>query len=74
MTILTGDDVSAPPAVAEDPVHRLAAGTELLGEYQDSGYRTPKFLVRRADGQVMQLPLLLYRVACLLDGRDAGRT
>lgn len=73
MTILTGDEVSPPTAVAGDPVRRLAAGTELLGEYQDSGYRTPKFLVRRADGQVMQLPLLLYRVACLLDGRDAGR-
>jgi putative peptide zinc metalloprotease protein len=73
MTPLTGDGASPPTAVVEDPVRRLAEGTELLGEYQDSGHRTPKFLVRRADGQVMQLPLLLYRVACLLDGRDAGR-
>jgi putative peptide zinc metalloprotease protein len=73
MTTLTGDGQSPPAAVVRDPVRRLAEGTELLGEYQDSGYRTPKFLVRRADGQVMQLPLLLYRVACLLDGRDAGR-
>ncbi|NEM09004.1 hypothetical protein [Geodermatophilus normandii] len=73
MTTLTGDGQSPPTAVSRDPVRRLAEGTELLGEYQDSGYRTPKFLVRRADGQVMQLPLLLYRVACLLDGRDAGR-
>jgi putative peptide zinc metalloprotease protein len=73
MTTLTGDGQSPPTAVVGDPVRRLAEGTELLGEYQDSGYRTPKFLVRRADGQVMQLPLLLYRVACLLDGRDAGR-
>jgi putative peptide zinc metalloprotease protein len=73
MTTLTGDGQSPPTAVVRDPVRRLAEGTELLGEYQDSGYRTPKFLVRRADGQVMQLPLLLYRVACLLDGRDAGR-
>jgi putative peptide zinc metalloprotease protein len=73
MTTLTDDGQSPPAAVVEDPVRRLAEGTELLGEYQDSGYRTPKFLVRRADGQVMQLPLLLYRVACLLDGRDAER-
>jgi putative peptide zinc metalloprotease protein len=73
MTTLTSDGQSPPTAVVEDPVRRLAEGTELLGEYQDSGYRTPKFLVRRADGQVMQLPLLLYRVACLLDGRDAER-
>ena len=72
MTTLTGDGQSPPTAVVRDPVRRLAEGTELIGEYQDSGYRTPKFLVRRADGQVMQLPLLLYRVACLLDGRDAG--
>ncbi|MGY1709606.1 hypothetical protein ACI8AC_08855 [Geodermatophilus sp. SYSU D00758] len=73
MTPLTGDGVSPARAVVADPVRRLAEGTELLGEYRDSGYRTPKFLVRRADGQVMQLPLLLYRVACLLDGRDADR-
>jgi putative peptide zinc metalloprotease protein len=73
MTTLTGDGPSPPTAVPEDPVRRLAEGTELLGEYQDSGHQTPKFLVRRADGQVMQLPLLLYRVASLLDGRDAGR-
>ncbi|SNS49901.1 putative peptide zinc metalloprotease protein [Geodermatophilus pulveris] len=73
MTTLTGDGQSSPTAVVGDPGRRLAEGTELLGEYQDSGYLTPKFLVRRADGQVMQLPLLLYRVAGLLDGRDAGR-
>jgi putative peptide zinc metalloprotease protein len=73
MTTLTGDEQSPPTAVGDDPVRRLAEGTELLGEYQDSGYQTPKFLVRRADGQIMQLPLLLYRVACSLDGRDAGR-
>lgn len=55
------------------PVYRLATGTELIGEYQDSGYETPKYLVRRADGQVMQLPLLLFRLAGSLDGRDADR-
>ncbi len=64
---------TAPPPVADldDPPRRLAEGTELLGEYADSGYQTPKYLVRRADGQVMQLPELLYRVAESLDGRDA---
>jgi putative peptide zinc metalloprotease protein len=50
-------------------VHRLAEGTELLGEFQDSAFEQPKFLVQRADGQVMQLPALLYRVAGSLDGR-----
>ncbi|SOE03255.1 hypothetical protein [Blastococcus haudaquaticus] len=54
------------------PLHRTE-GVELLGEYQGSGYQTRKFLVRRSDGQVMQLPELLYRIAEALDGRDAGR-
>ncbi|MFD2092376.1 hypothetical protein [Blastococcus deserti] len=53
-------------------VHRLMPGTELLGEYRDSAYEEPKFLVQRADGQAMQLPRLLYRVACSLDGRGDG--
>lgn len=67
------DTVLTPPPTDSTPVYRLAAGTELLGEYQDSGYQTPKYLVRRADGQVMQLPLLLYRLAGSMDGRDADR-
>jgi putative peptide zinc metalloprotease protein len=63
-----------PPAAGGDlRVHRLADGTELLGEYKDSAYQEPKYLVQRADGQVMQLPGLLYRVACSLDGRDDGQ-
>ena len=47
---------------------RLAAGVELLGEYQGSGYSQPPSLVRRADGQVIQMSALLYRVACRIDG------
>jgi putative peptide zinc metalloprotease protein len=62
--------VSATVATGNCRVHRLAAGTELLGEYKDSAYQDPRYLVQRADGQVMQLPGLLYRVACSLDGRD----
>jgi putative peptide zinc metalloprotease protein len=49
-------------------VPRLAAGVELLGEYQGSGYNQPPSLVRRADGQVIQMSALLYRVACRIDG------
>jgi putative peptide zinc metalloprotease protein len=66
-------DVLAPPVTGDHRVHRLARGTELLGEYKDSAYQEPKYLVQRADGQVMQLPGLLYRVASSLDGRDAGQ-
>ena len=47
---------------------RLADGVEPLGEYQGSGYSQPPSLVRRADGQVIQMSALLYRVACRIDG------
>ena len=59
-----------PPADAPGPgqVPRLADGVELLGEYQGSGYSQPPSLVRRADGQVIQMSALLYRVACRIDG------
>ena len=55
-----------PPAGVPGPVEvpRLANGVELLGEYQGSGYAQPPSLVRRADGQVIQMSPLLYRVAC----------
>ena len=49
-------------------VPRLADGVELLGEYQGSGYSQPPSLVRRADGQVIQMSRLLYRVTCRIDG------
>ena len=64
---------AAPALPAADPpgpgqVPRLADGVELLGEYQGSGYAQPPSLVRRADGQVIQMSPLLYRVACRIDG------
>jgi putative peptide zinc metalloprotease protein len=50
---------------------RLADGVELLGEFKDSGYREPPSLIRRADGQVIQMSRLLYLVASLIDGTRA---
>ncbi len=47
---------------------RLAEGIELIGEYQGSGFQEPKYILRRADGQVIQLPRLLYLLAANLDG------
>ncbi len=47
---------------------RLTDGTELLGEFKNSGVTEPPSLVRRADGQVIQLSRLVYLVASLLDG------
>jgi putative peptide zinc metalloprotease protein len=58
-----------PPVTVETAYPpRLAEGTELLGELKDSGFAQPQSLVRRADGQVIQLSRLLYMVSCLLDG------
>jgi putative peptide zinc metalloprotease protein len=47
---------------------RLAPGVELLGELKDSGFAEPRSLVRRADGQMIQLSRLLYLVAAQMDG------
>ena len=59
-----------PPPDAPGPaqIPRLADGVELLGEYKGSGYSQPPSLVRRADGQVIQMSPLLYGVACRIDG------
>jgi putative peptide zinc metalloprotease protein len=50
---------------------RLADGVELLGELRDSGFAAPQSLIRRADGQVIQLTGLLYLVVSLIDGVHA---
>ena len=50
------------------PAPRLADGVELLGEYQNSGYSQPPSLVRRPDGQVIQMSRLLYQVTSRIDG------
>ncbi|PVG81738.1 hypothetical protein DDE18_17340 [Nocardioides gansuensis] len=44
-------------------------GVQLIGEMVGSGYRTPPALVRRSDGQVLQLTPLLYLVLKAADGR-----
>ncbi|MBS2962266.1 hypothetical protein KGA66_04360 [Actinocrinis puniceicyclus] len=49
-------------------VPQPAAGTELFGEYQGSGYAEPRYLVRRADGQVIQLTALLNLTLRAIDG------
>jgi putative peptide zinc metalloprotease protein len=44
-------------------------GLQLIGEMEGSGYRTPPSLVRRQDGQTLQLTPLLYAVVEAADGR-----
>ncbi|WP_210481565.1 hypothetical protein [Naasia sp. SYSU D00948] len=56
------------PPAAPRWVPARAAGVQLLGDMEGSGYREPPALVRRGDGQVLQLTPLLYRVLSAADG------
>lgn len=64
----TAGTIGAPASYAPD-VPARADGVELLGEPKGSGYREPPSLVRRADGQAIQLTRLLYLVLEATDGR-----
>ena len=57
---------NAPPSAG---VPTPADGVVLIGEMAGSGYRRPPALVRRGDGQTIQLTPLLYRVLAAIDGR-----
>lgn len=57
-----GVDASSSPLAQAD-------GVLLIGEMAGSGYRDPPSLVRRADGQTIQLTKLLYTVLEAVDGR-----
>jgi putative peptide zinc metalloprotease protein len=56
-------------AQADSRPPQLCEGVDLIGEYEDSGFKNPPSIARRADGQVIQLPALLYLVAASVDGR-----
>jgi putative peptide zinc metalloprotease protein len=58
-----------PDATPRPPVPVPATGIELFGETPGSGYREPPSLVRRSDGQTVQLTPLLYEVLHAIDGR-----
>ncbi|HJY94555.1 MAG TPA: hypothetical protein VJ371_06350, partial [Streptosporangiaceae bacterium] len=54
-------------------VPRLAAGAELLGEYQGSGLGEVTFLARNASGRIVHLSRLLWLVLSGVDGyRSVG--
>ncbi len=55
-------------AVKEPSVPVRAAGVQLIGEAKGSGYKEAPSLVRRADGQTIQLTRLLYLVLEAIDG------
>src|SRR3954449_12651410 len=58
---------AAPPPSA--PVLAQAEGLELLGDVSGSGYKDGAALVRRADGQMVQLGPLMYALLDAVDGR-----
>ncbi|MDP1805166.1 MAG: hypothetical protein Q8K72_08380, partial [Acidimicrobiales bacterium] len=64
----TGRDGGA-TGTADPVVPTLATGVSLIGEYQASGYEDPPCLVRRADGQTIQITPLLYALVEVIDGR-----
>jgi putative peptide zinc metalloprotease protein len=51
---------------------RLAPGLELIGEFEDSGFKEAPFIARRADGQVVQMPKMLFRLAEEIDGQSSS--
>ena len=64
---------AGPPSSAVLTEHSLqvparADGVQLLGQSEGSGYREPPSLVRRSDGQTLQLTRLLYLVLEAADG------
>ena len=49
---------------------RLAKGLQRLGQVEDSGLSEATYLVRRADGQMIQISELLHLVLSnIVDGR-----
>jgi putative peptide zinc metalloprotease protein len=52
-----------PGAVGDPDLPYLADGVELIGRYEGSGFRSAPYLVKRGDGQVIQVSELIYLVA-----------
>jgi putative peptide zinc metalloprotease protein len=61
--------VTTERAAATRAALQRADGVELIGELVGSGYRVPPSLVRRADGQTIQLTPLLYATLREIDGQ-----
>src|SRR5579885_1905094 len=75
MTVVTGPPPGGPGEASSESTAFAAAerpsradGVELLGAMPGSGYRRAPALVRRRDGQVLQLTPLLYQVLEEIDG------
>jgi putative peptide zinc metalloprotease protein len=56
-------------AVVDARLPTRAPGVELLGPLRDSGYTEARWVVRRPDGQMIQVTSLLYSLLEAVDGR-----
>jgi putative peptide zinc metalloprotease protein len=65
-TTLPPPSTQAPPSSAPP---RLADGVELIGLFEDSGFKEPPCIARRADGQVVQMKPMLFALAEEVDGQ-----
>ena len=66
-TLTASEPAVAAPGAATAPAR--ADGVELIGQLEGSGYEHAAFLVRRADGQTLQLTSLLYATLACIDGQ-----
>jgi putative peptide zinc metalloprotease protein len=69
MTTLAGRPADDTHTLLERDVPTVVPGTHLHGPQPGSGYVVPPALVRRVDGQVLQLTPILYAVLDAVDGR-----
>ena len=69
MTTLAGRPADDARTLVERDVPAVVPGTLLHGPQPGSGYVVPPALVRRVDGQVLQLTPILYAVLDAVDGR-----
>jgi putative peptide zinc metalloprotease protein len=66
-SVLAPGDSPAPAPASELPP-RLAEGIELVGRFEDSGFKEAPFIARRSDNQMVQMPPMLYALAETIDG------
>lgn len=72
MTATAEPPVSSAQTATHPPLLARGEGVELLGPVDGSGYREGAALVRRGDGQMVQLGPLMYAVLESADGQRDG--
>ncbi|MEY2516338.1 MAG: putative peptide zinc metalloprotease protein [bacterium] len=72
-SVVTPQTAPSPAATsangAGSPPPRLAEGIELVGRFEDSGFKEAPYIARRSDGQMVQMPSMLYALAEVIDGQ-----